>query len=77
MRGQSPIGVFWIAILLMAALVPFVPIAICVAGLALSVFAADVPVRVFRRVTLVRHDQPLALLSVDLFRGPPSHGTFV
>lgn len=77
MQGRSAIGVFWIAILLMASLVPFVPIAICVVGLALSVFAVDVPVRSFQRAVEVRHDQPLSLLSVHLFRGPPSLGSLV
>jgi hypothetical protein len=75
---QRPqIGVFWVAILVMAALVPFVPIAICVAGLGLVAFAVDVPVRAFPRLPDVRHAQPLSLLSVHLFRGPPSLGTFV
>ncbi len=68
---------FWIAILLMASLVPFVPIAICVVGLALSVFAVDVPVGAFQRIVPVRDDQPLSLLSVLLFRGPPSLGSLV
>ena len=77
MQRRSPIGVFWIAILLMASLVPFVPIAICVIGLALSVFAVDVPVRTFQRSVEVRDDQPLSLLSVLLFRGPPSLGSLV
>ena len=77
MQGRSAVGVFWIAILLMASLVPFVPIAICVIGFALSVFAVDVPVRSFQRVSEVRHDQPLSLLSVLLFRGPPSLGSLV
>lgn len=77
MQRRSPIGVFWVAILLMASLVPFVPIAICLAGLALSVFAVDAPVRTFARVAEVRDDQPQSLLSVLLFRGPPSLGSFV
>lgn len=75
---QRPqIGMFWVAILVMAALVPFVPIAICVAGLGLVAFVIDVPVRAFPRLADVRHAQPLSLLSVHLFRGPPSLGTFV
>lgn len=75
---QRPqIGVFWVAILVMAALVPFFPIAICVVGLALSAFVIDVPVRTFPRVADERHDQPLSVLSVVLFRGPPSLGFFV
>ena len=75
---QRPqIGVFWVAILVMAALVPFLPIAICVVGLALFAFAVYVPVRAFQRLADVRHDQPLSLLSVHLFRGPPSPGSFV
>ena len=77
MQRRSPIGAFWVAIILMASLVPFLPIAICVVGLALSVFAVDVPVRAFQRVVEVRHDQPLSLLSVLLFRGPPSLGSLV
>ena len=77
MQRRSPVGVFWVAILLMASLVPFVPIAICAFGLALSVFAADVPVRAFQRAVEVRNDQPLSLLSVHLFRGPPSLGSLV
>jgi hypothetical protein len=77
MQGRSAIGAFWVAIILMVSLVPFVPIAICVVGLALSVFAVDVPVRAFQRVVEVRHDQPLSLLSVLLFRGPPSLGSLV
>ncbi len=75
---QRPqIGVFWVAILVMAALVPFVPIAICVAGLGLVAFVIDVPVQAFQRLPDDRHAQPLSLLSVHLFRGPPSPGTFV
>jgi hypothetical protein len=74
---RPQIGVFWVAILVMAALVPFLPIAICVIGLALFAFAVDVPVRAFRRLSDVRHPQPLSLLSVHLFRGPPSLGSFV
>ena len=75
---QRPqIGVFWVAILVMAALVPFVPIAICAVGLGLVAFAVDVLVRAFPRLADVRHAQPLSLLSVHLFRGPPSLGTFV
>jgi hypothetical protein len=69
---RPQIGVFWVAILVMAALVPFLPIAICVAGLALFAFAIDVPGRTFQRLTDVRPAQPLSLLSVHLFRGPPS-----
>jgi hypothetical protein len=76
-QRRSAIGVFWIAILLMASLVPFVPIAICVVGLALSVFAVDVPVKTLPRAAEVRDDQPLSLLSVHLFRGPPSLGSLV
>ena len=75
---QRPqIGVFWVAILVMAALVPFLPIAICVVGLAFFAFVLDVPVRAFQRLADVRHAQPLSLLSVHLFRGPPSLGSFV
>jgi hypothetical protein len=77
MQGRSPVGVFWIAIILMASLVPFVPIAICVIGLALSVFAVDVPVKALQRAVEVRDDQPLSLLSVLHFRGPPSLGSLV
>ena len=77
MQRRSATGVFWIAILLMVSLVPFVPIAICVVGLALSVFTDDVPVQPLQRATVVRHDQPLSLLSVVLFRGPPSLGSLV
>lgn len=77
MQRRPQIGVFWIAILVMAALVPFVPIAICVVGLALFAFTLDVPVRAFQRPAEARDDQPLSLLSVLLFRGPPSLGSFV
>jgi hypothetical protein len=77
MQRRSPIGVFWVAIILMASLVPFVPIVICVVGLALCVFVVDIPVRAFQRVAEVRDDQPLSLLSVHLFRGPPSLGSLV
>jgi hypothetical protein len=64
---RPQIGVFWVAILVMAALVPFLPVAISV----------DVPVRAYQRLADVRHAQPLSLLSVHLFRGPPSLGSFV
>ena len=74
---RPQIGVFWVAILVMAALVPILPIAICAIGLALFAFAVEVPVRAFPHLADVRHAQPLSLLSVHLFRGPPSPGSFV
>lgn len=75
MQRRPQIGVFWVAILLMASLVPFVPLAVCAAGLVLAVFAVDVPVRAFQRPADVPDVQPLSLLSVVLFRGPPSLGS--
>jgi hypothetical protein len=77
MQRRPQTGVFWVAILVMAALVPFIPIALCVVGLAISAFAVDVPVRAFPLPAEVRDDQPLSLLSVVLFRGPPSLGSLV
>jgi hypothetical protein len=77
MQRRPQIGVFWVAVLVMAALVPFLPIALCVVGLAISAFAVDVPVGTFPRPVEVRHGQPLSLLSVHLFRGPPSPGSLV
>lgn len=77
MQRRSQIGVFWIAITLMASLVPCVPIAICVVDFALYVFPVDVPDHALQSVTVVRDDQPLSLLAVALFRGPPSLGSFV
>ncbi len=64
----------WIAITLMASLVPCVPIAVCVVDL---VFAVDVPVQPLQRAVVVRDAQPLSLFSVTLFRGPPSLGSLV
>ncbi len=75
MQRQPQIGVFWVAILLMASLVPFVPLVLCAAGLVLAVFAVDVPVRAFQRPADVVGAQPFSLLSVVLFRGPPSFGS--
>jgi len=77
MQIRSQTAGLWIAIILVASLIPCVPIAICVVGLALSAFVLDVPVNAISRVEVVRSDQPLALLSVALFRGPPSLGSFV
>jgi hypothetical protein len=68
---------FWIAIILVASLIPCVPIAICVVGLAFSALVLDVPVNAVSRIEVVRNDQPLSLLSVALFRGPPSLGSIV
>ena len=77
MQRRSQIGVFWIAITLMASLVPCFPAAIFVFDLPLSVLAVDVSVQSLQSATVVRNDQPLSLLSVALFRGPPSLGSLV
>ena len=67
---------FWVAVLLVAALVPCLPVAICVIHTS-DVVAVDFPAGVFRYVAVVRDDQPLSLLAVVLFRGPPSLGFLV
>ena len=77
MQRRSQIGVFWIAVTLMASLVPCLPIAICIIDLSSFFFVADVPVQALQSVAIVRNDQPLSLLSVALFRGPPSLGSIV
>ena len=77
MQIRSRTAGFWIAIILVASLLPCVPIAIWVIDLALSAFAVDVPVNALQSATVVRDDQPLSLLSVALFRGPPSLGSLV
>lgn len=77
MQIRSRTAGFWIAILLVASLVPCVPVAICVVDLAPFAFTVDVPVHAHQRVAVARDDQPLSLLAVTLFRGPPSLGSLV
>ena len=67
---------FWVAVLLVAALIPCVPVAICAIHTA-NVVAVDFPSGVFRYVAVVRDKQPVPLLAVVLFRGPPSLGSLV
>lgn len=77
MQIRSRTAGFWIAIILVASLIPCAPIAICVVDLAFSAFVVDVPVNAISRIEVVSNDQPLSLLSVALFRGPPSLGSLV
>ena len=77
MQSRPQIAVLWIAIALMAALVPFAPAAICAVVLTLSVFTADLLVQPLQRAVVVCDAQPLSLLVVTLFRGPPSLGSLV
>jgi hypothetical protein len=77
MQSRPQTAVFWVAIVLMAALVPFVPAAIFAVVLTLAVFTADLPVQPLQRAVVVRDAQPLSLLAVTRFRGPPSLGSLV
>ena len=77
MQSRPRTAIFWLAIALMASLVPFAPAAICAVVLTLCIFTADLPVQPLQRAVVVRDAQPLSLLAVTLFRGPPSLGSLV
>lgn len=73
MQRRPRFAVLCLAIVVVAALVPFAPAVLCAIDLSSYAIEADAPVQKLAR-TLIRCDeQPLSFLAVVPLRGPPSH----
>ena len=63
---------WWIAIVVLAALLPIAPIVVCAILVAPLLFAPDASARPVRIDDSAPHAQRLALLAVSLLRAPPA-----
>lgn len=63
---------FWIAIVVLAALLPVAPIVVCAILVTIALLAPDAASRPWRLDDLQSDAQPVALLALSPFRAPPS-----
>ncbi len=64
--------IFWIAIVVLAALLPVAPIVVCAILVTIALVAPDAGSRSWRFEDLQSDAQPVALLSLSRFRAPPA-----
>ena len=71
-RSRPRNTVLFLALALLAAWVPFVPLVICAIGFVAYAIVAHAPARTAVRAGIVRDEQPRSCLAVVPLRGPPS-----
>ncbi len=64
--------IFWIAIVVLAALLPVAPIGVCAILVTIALVAPDAASRSWRIEDLQSDAQPVALQSLSHFRAPPA-----
>ncbi len=67
---------FWIAIVLFAALLPVATIVVCAFFVVLGLMVSDATSRPHRAADLGSDAQPVALLALSRFRAPPVRALF-
>lgn len=76
-QRRTQFAVFCLAIALVASVIPCMPAVVCAAWFPLSDFIAELPVQSFVRTGDDCDAQPVALVALVLFRGPPTHASLV